>query len=87
MWEVLHKDFDSELAWYWNVRLVQLKVDAPYSYQSATNLQLIQWLEGLYVNGTYKPKKQRLLEFIDANPLQFDPLRETSLQDGNTNEC
>jgi hypothetical protein len=84
MWGLLHKDFDSELAWYWNVRPEQLKVEAPSSYQAATNIQLIQWLESLYVKDTHKPKKQRFLEFIDANPLQFDPLRETNLQEGNT---
>jgi hypothetical protein len=75
MWGLLHKDLDSELAWYWNVRPEQLKVGAPHSYQSATNVQLIQWLEGLYTKDTYKPKKHGLLEFIDANPIQFDPLR------------
>jgi hypothetical protein len=81
-WSLLHTHLDSEISWSWNIRPDDLKTSAPNSYKSATNHQLIQWLEHLYAKDTHKPRKVRFHEFIDANPLVFDPHKDNSLQEG-----
>ena len=81
-WTLLHTHLDSELAWSWNIRPDDLKASAPSEYKAATNVQLIQWLEHIYARDTHKPKKVRFHEFIDANPLVFDPHKDNNLQEG-----
>ena len=82
-WSLLHNHLDSEMTWSWNTRPDDLKISAPGEYQKATNLQLIQWLENLYAKDTHKPKKVRFLEYIEVNPLMFDPYRDINLQEGS----
>ena len=81
-WTLLHTYFESELAWSWNMRPDDLKASAPPDFRFATNVQLIQWLERLYAKDTHKPKKVRFHEFIDVNPLVFDPHKDNNLQEG-----
>ena len=81
-WTLLHTHLDAELAWSWNIRPDDLKASAPNDYKKASNMQLIQWLENIYAKDTHKPKKVRFHEFIEANPLVFDPHKDNSLHEG-----
>ncbi len=78
----MHTYFESELAGSWNMRPRDLKASALPNFKFATNVQLIQWLQHLFAKNTHKPKKVRFHEFIDVNPLVFDPHKDNNLQEG-----
>jgi hypothetical protein len=83
MWGLLHQDLVFELQWYWNVRSPDIKASAPDdNYQKASVMQLIQWVDGLFAREANKPKKFRVMEFIEANPLIFNPHLDRNLHDG-----
>jgi hypothetical protein len=82
MWGLLHKELVIELQWYWNVRSPELRASAPDdNYQMASRMQLIQWIDQLFAHEANKPKKVRIMEFISANPLIFDPYKDRNLHD------